>query len=94
MIRFEWDENKNRANRKKHGIWFEEATSAFADPRALLVSDTAHSGEEERVALLGITAASRLVVVIHCYRQDESIVRIISARRATHKEETFYEEGI
>jgi uncharacterized DUF497 family protein len=69
MIGFDWDESKNRANRRKHGIWFEEARSAFEDPRALLVSDTEHSEDEERVALLGVTAASRLIVVVHCYRE-------------------------
>jgi len=66
MIRFEWDETKNRANRKKHGIWFEEATSAFQDPHALLFSDPEHSEKEERVVLLGVTTSSRLIVVVHC----------------------------
>jgi uncharacterized protein len=94
MIGFDWDESKNRANRRKHGIWFEEARSAFEDPRALLVSDTEHSEDEERVALLGVTAASRLIVVVHCYREGDSLVRIISARQASNKETTFYEEGI
>ena len=94
MIRFDWDESKNRANRKKHGVWFEDATTAFEDPRALLISDTKHSEDEERVALLGVTKASQLVVVVHCYREDDSLIRIISARRATNKETAFYEEGI
>jgi uncharacterized protein len=94
MVRFDWDEGKNRANRKKHGIWFEEATNAFEDPHALLISDPEHSEDEERVVLLGITRASRLVVVVHCYRESDFLIRIISARRATHKETVFYEEGI
>jgi uncharacterized protein len=94
MIRFDWDETKNRANRKKHGIWFEEAKSAFRDPHALLFSDPEHSENEERVFLLGVTSASRLVVVVHCYRKDESVIRIISARRATNKESAYYEKGI
>jgi uncharacterized DUF497 family protein len=94
MIRFDWDESKNRANRKKHGIWFEEAISAFEDPHAKAFSDTEHSEDEERVVLLGITAASRLLVIVHCYRDEDSVVRIISARRATSKETVFYEKGI
>jgi uncharacterized protein len=94
MIRFDWDESKNRANRKKHGIWFEEALSAFEDPHAKVFSDTEHSEDEERVVLLGITAASRLLVIVHCYRDEDSVIRIISARRATIKETVFYEKGI
>jgi uncharacterized protein len=94
MLRFDWDESKNSANRKKHGIWFEEARSAFTDPYALLFSDTEYSENEERVVLLGVTEESRLLVVVHCYREGDSIVRIISARRATHKETVFYEKGI
>jgi uncharacterized DUF497 family protein len=93
-VRFDWDELKNRANRKKHGIWFEEARSAFQDPHALLFPDTEHSENEERVVLLGVTGASRLLVVVHCYRESESVVRIISARRATKRETAFYEEGV
>ena len=94
MLRFEWDERKNRANRKKHGVWFEEAQSAFDDPHARLFSDPEHSQEEERFILLGITFAARMLVVAHCYRESEEIVRIISAPQATRKEERFYEEGI
>jgi uncharacterized protein len=94
MIRFEWDESKNRANRKKHGIWFEEAQSAFADPHAHFFADVEHSEHEERIVLLGISAVSRLLVVVHCYRDSDSIVRIISARRATKRETAIYEERI
>jgi uncharacterized DUF497 family protein len=94
MLHFDWDESKNRANRKKHGVWFEEARSAFTDPHALLFSDPEHSEDEERVVLLGVTAASRLVVIVHCYRESDTVVRIISARPATDKERAFYEKGI
>jgi uncharacterized DUF497 family protein len=94
MIRFDWDESKNRANRKKHGVWFEEAPGAFEDPDALIFSDTEHSEDEERAILIGVTAGSRLLVVVHCYRERDSVVRIISARKATNKETVFYEEGI
>ena len=94
MIRFEWDESKNRANRKKHGIWLDEAQSAFADPDARFFADSEHSEHEERIILLGVSALSRLLIVVHCYRKDESIIRIISARRATSRETAIYEEGI
>jgi uncharacterized DUF497 family protein len=94
MLRFDWDERKNRANRTKHGVWFEEAQSVFDDPRGRLFEDPEHSDEEERFILLGISSAARPLVVVHCYRESEELVRIISARKATKKEVKFYEEGI
>jgi uncharacterized protein len=94
MLRFGWDERKNRANRTKHGIWFEEAQSVFDDPRARLFYDPEHSEEEERFLLLGMSFAARVLLVVHCYREQEQLVRIISARKATRKETEFYEEGI
>ncbi len=94
MLRFDWDERKNRANRTKHGIWFEEAQGVFDDPRARLFHDPEHSQEEERFILLGMSFAARVLIVVHCYREQEQVVRIISARKATRKEAGFYEEGI
>jgi uncharacterized DUF497 family protein len=94
MLRFDWDERKNKVNRRKHGIWFEEAQSAFDDPSARLFDDPDHSDGEERLILLGVSAAARLLVVVHCYRESDLIIRIISARRATKKEARFYEKGI
>ncbi len=94
MLRFDWDERKNKANRRKHGIWFEEAQSAFDDPAARLFDDPQHSDREERVILLGVSAAARLLVVVHSYRESDLIIRIISARKATKKEAGFYEKGI
>jgi uncharacterized DUF497 family protein len=94
MLRFDWDERKNRANRRKHGIWFEEAQSVFDDPRARLFHDPEHSEDEERFILLGMSFAARVLIVVHCYREQEQVVRIISARKATRKETGFYEEGI
>ncbi len=82
-LRFEWDEAKSEANRRKHGIDFEEASTVFADERALLIDDPDHSEEEDRFILLGLSAILRLLVVCHCYRTDDSIIRIISARKAT-----------
>ena len=94
MLRFDWDERKNKGNRTKHGVWFEEAQSVFSDPQARVFLDPEHSEEEERLLLLGMSSAARPLVVVHCYRESDSVVRIISARKATKKEIRFYEEGI
>jgi hypothetical protein len=94
MLRFEWDERKNRANRTKHGIWFEEALAAFDDPDARVFLDPEHSEEEDRFILVAVGATGRLLMVVHTYRETESIIRIISARLATKQERRFYEEGI
>lgn len=94
MLRFAWDERKNRANRTKHGVWFEEAQSVFSDPRGRLFYDPEHSEAEDRFILLGMSSAARILIVIHCYRGSDSVIRVISARKATRKEVQFYEEGI
>jgi uncharacterized DUF497 family protein len=87
---FEWDERKNRANRKRHGVSFEEARSAFLDENARVVPDPEHSEEEDRFVLLGWSASLRVLLVCHCYREEESIVRIISARKADREEQRQY----
>jgi uncharacterized protein len=94
MLRFDWDEGKNKRNRAKHRVWFEEAQSVFSDPHARLFDDPEHSEQEDRFILLGVSSAARTPVVVHCYRKSDSLVRIISARKATKKEVRFYEEGI
>jgi uncharacterized DUF497 family protein len=94
MIRFEWDERKNRGNRIKHGVWFEEAQSAFRDPYARLFHDPEHSEGEDRFILIGVSSTARPLVIVHCYKEFDSVIRIISARKATAKERIFYEEGI
>jgi uncharacterized DUF497 family protein len=94
MLRFDWDESKNRSNRTKHGIWFEEAQSVFHDQHARLFYDPEHSEAEDRYILLGVSLAARTLVVVHCYRESDSMIRIISARKATKKEVRSYEEGI
>jgi uncharacterized DUF497 family protein len=94
MLRFKWDERKNRANRSKHGVWFEEAQSAFRDPNARLFHDPEHSEDEDRFILIGLSSTARPLVVIHCYKESDSVIRIISARKATRKEFLFYEERI
>jgi uncharacterized DUF497 family protein len=87
---FEWDERKNRANRKKHGVSFEEARSAFLDENARVVPDPEHSEEEERFVLLGLSTSLRVLVVCHCYRQKDEVIRIISARKADREEQRQY----
>lgn len=89
-LKFEWDENKNAINRIKHKISFEEAKTVFYDENALLIDDPDHSEEEERFILLGFSQRAKILVVCHCYRQDESVIRIISARKATKNEERAY----
>lgn len=93
-LRFEWDEVKNKSNRFKHGVWFEEAKSVFNDRKGILSTDSVHSDDEDRFAMLGISTSGRVLVVIHCYRESDAVIRIISARKATNREEQFYEEGI
>lgn len=90
MIKFEWDENKNEINKNKHKISFVEATSIFFDTEALVIDDPEHSKDEERFIILGISKNANLLVVCHCYRQSETVIRIISARKATKTEEKQY----
>ena len=89
-LHFEWDERKAAANLKKHGVSFEEAKSAFYDDSAKLIEDPDHSADEDRFVLLGLSTSLRLLVVCHCYRGDDGVIRIISARKATTKETQFY----
>ena len=87
---FDWDEAKAAANRRKHGVSFEEASTIFYDENALLIADPDHSEEEDRFLLLGLSLRLRTLVVCHCYRQAEDMVRIISARRANRSEQLEY----
>lgn len=94
MVYFDWDENKNRINQEKHGITFEEASTVFFDDRAILFDDPVHSIDEDRFLLLGMSETARLCIVCHCYRESDTVIRIISARQATRKEEERYVRGI
>ncbi|MCL2519115.1 MAG: BrnT family toxin [Oscillospiraceae bacterium] len=85
-LRFEWDENKNEANIEKHKISFVEAMTVFDDDNALYKPDIDHSKDEERFIILGISQNLRLLVVCHCYRESDTVIRIISARKATKQE--------
>jgi uncharacterized DUF497 family protein len=89
-ITFKWDPRKNRTNIAKHGVSFEEAETAFFDEEALLIGDPDHSDEEDRFLLLGLSSALRELIVSHCYRQDDGVIRIISARKAVPRERRQY----
>ncbi len=89
-IKFDWDEEKNIANIKKHKISFDEALTVFYDTTALIIDDPDHSVDEERFIILGFSEKSNLLIVCHCYRENDSIIRIISARKATKNEAKEY----
>ena len=91
-LSFAWDENKNRINQQKHHVSFEEAKTAFYDENALLIDDPEHSEEEERFILLGMSQSAKLLVVCHCYRDADAVIRIISARKATKTETAQYNQ--
>jgi hypothetical protein len=89
-IEFEWDERKSRANKRKHGISFDEAQTVFLDENALRYDDPDHSRDEDRFIMLGLSIRLRVLIVCHCYRSDDMVIRIISARRATKSEAAAY----
>jgi len=89
-MQFVWDENKNIANVKKHKVSFEEARSVFFDTNAKIIHDPDHSDTEDRFLILGLSELLKLLVVCHCYREEDDIIRIISARKATRKETSKY----
>ncbi len=89
-IKFTWDENKNQINKDKHKLSFEEAKAVFYDMEAIVFDDPEHSQEEERFLILEFSEKARLCIVSHCYRENDEVIRIISARRATKNEENYY----
>ena len=89
-IQFEWDPKKAQLNLRKHRVSFEDAQSVFSDERALLIDDPDHSEEEDRFVLLGLSQSLRLIVVVHCYRAEGQVIRIISARKADAEEQSIY----
>ena len=91
---FEWDENKNQQNIKKHGVSFEEAQTVFFDPLTKVAPDPDHSDGEDRFIALGHSANHRLLLVIHCFRDKDEKVRILSARKLTKSERKQYEEDL
>ena len=91
-IKFAWDESKNRFNKRKHGVSFEEAKTVFYDENAVEFPDPDHSEREDRFLMLGVSYRLRVLIVCHCFREGGSTIRIISARKATKKETECYEE--
>ena len=85
-----WDEKKNQDNIRDHQVSFQEAETVFYDPNAKIIHDPDHSIEEDRFIILGISKLLKLLVVCHCYREDDEIIRIITARKATKKETRSY----
>lgn len=83
---------KAATNRRKHGVSFSEAETVFADEHALLLNDPEHSETEDRFLLLGLSGALRVLVVVHCYRAGDTVIRLISARRADREEQRQYDE--
>jgi len=91
-LEFEWDKRKEAGNVKKHGLSFEEARTAFYDENAIQFYDPDHSDEEDRFVLLGLSLKPQVLVVCHCFRESETVVRLISARKADNDEERAYWE--
>ena len=93
-LQFRWDDNKNQINIKKHGISFEEAYTVFYDDDSIVFDDPDHSVEENRFLIIGITFKERLCVVSHCYRENDNVIRIISARIAGKNEKKVYNDSL
>lgn len=93
MLQFEWEEDKNNSNYRKHGVWFEEAQTLWADPLSAEFFDEDHSQYEDRLLRIGTSTRRRVLLVVFCER-SEDVIRIISARTATSLERKDYEEGI
>lgn len=87
---FTWDERKAESNARKHGVTFQEASEVFEDRFGRVIDDPDHSLEEQRFIIIGMSISARVLTVVHCIRAAGSIVRIISARRATKNEEGQY----
>jgi len=89
---FEWNKRKASENKRKHGVSFEEARTAFLDENARLIPDPEHSNDEDRFVLLGLSIRLRLLLICHCYREQGDVIRIISARKADRSERKQYAE--
>lgn len=92
-LKFEWDEAKNELNKKNHNLSFEECIEIFYDELSIIFDDPDHSFGEERFLIIGMLKSSKICIVSHCYRDNDEVIRIISAREATKREIKFYEEG-
>lgn len=90
-LRFEWDEEKAKANLRKHRVNFDETTTVFTDPFSMTIHDPAHSADEERHIDIGRSDKGRVLVVV--YTERGSNIRLVSCRKATSSERRLYEEG-
>ena len=91
---FDWDIKKNLRNIEKHGVSFKMAASSFFDPNAIMFNDDEHSQDEDRFILIGVNKYDKILTVCHCYRENDNIVRIISARKANKIEQEIYGGGL
>ena len=91
-LTFEWTSRKAAENLRKHGVSFDEAKSVFLDENARLVADLKHSNDEDRFVMLGLSIQLRVLVVVHCYREKDLVIRLISARKADKSESRQYSE--
>ena len=93
-LTFDWDKNKALSNQKKHKVSFQEAKSVFYDQNARLIHDPEHSLSEDRNILLVMSSSLRLLIVCHCYQENEQVIRLISARLANSREHQEYQEFV
>ena len=93
-MHLEWNDQKNRANYRKHKVWFEEAQTLWSNPHCVEFFDPAHSKSEDRFIRIGHSTNNRILLVVFCEKGDGNLIRIISARKATTNEARAYEEGI
>ena len=91
-MEFIWDPKKADVNLKKHKVSFEEAVTVFYDPLAQTAHDPDHSDDEERFIIIGHSTKNHLLFVIHIYKEDAKTIRLISARKATKKEQRDFKE--
>jgi uncharacterized DUF497 family protein len=91
-ISFEWDQDKDRLNQQAHGVSFAEAQSVFLDESAVQFYDEGHSGDEDRYVMVGLSSHLRLLLVVHTYREEDRVIRVISARKPTANEKRVYME--
>jgi len=89
-VRFAWDESKAIENQRKHGVSFAEAATVFADENGRMKHDPDHSQDEDRFLLLGFSSKLRVLIVCHAYRENDEVIRIITARKATPNERKQY----
>jgi len=89
-MKFIWDENKNKQNIKDHNVSFQEAETVFYDPNAKIIHDPDHSIDEDRFIIIGFSKLMKLLIVCHCYKENEETIRIFSSRKATKKEKREY----